>query len=51
LNDVHQRTEIGFVLAGNDRRLINSKLDKIFEFIDNLQLAEIIDTDMEIMML
>jgi uncharacterized protein YlxP (DUF503 family) len=48
LNDVHQRAEIGFALAGNDRRRINSELDKLFEFIENLQLAEIIDTDMEI---
>jgi uncharacterized protein YlxP (DUF503 family) len=49
LNDVHQRASIGFTLTGNDRRLINSKIDKIFEFIENLQLAEVIDTDMEIM--
>ncbi len=49
LNDVHQRAEIGFALTGNDRRLINSKIDKVFEFIENLQLAEIVDTDMEIM--
>jgi len=48
LNDVHQRTEIGFSLTGNDRRRVNSKIDKIFEFIENLQLAEIINTDMEI---
>jgi hypothetical protein len=46
---VHQRAEIGFALTGNDRRLINSKIDKIFEFIENLQLAEVMDTDMEIM--
>lgn len=48
LNDVHQRAGIGFSLVGNDRRQINSKIDKIFEFIENLQLAEMIDTDMEI---
>lgn len=48
LNDIYQRAEIGFALVGNDRRTINSKIDKLFDFIDNLQLAEIIDTDMEI---
>ena len=48
LNDAHQRAEIGFALVGNDRRLINSKIDQIFEFMENLQLAEIIDTEMEI---
>jgi len=49
LNDVHQRAEIGFAMAGNDRRKMNSKIDKLFQFIENLQLAEIVDTDMEIM--
>jgi len=48
LNDVHHRAEIGFSLVGNDRQTINSKIDKIFEFTENLQLAEIIDTEMEI---
>ena len=48
LNDLYQRAKIGFAMVGNDRRVINSKIDKLFEFIDSLQLAEIIDTDMEI---
>ena len=48
LNDVHQRAEIGIALVGNDRRTINSNLDKLIEFIENLQLAEIINSDMEI---
>ena len=47
-NDAHQRAEIGFALVGNDRGLINSKIDKIFNLADALGLAEIIDTDMEI---
>jgi len=50
-NDIHQRAEIGFALAGNDRMVINSKIDKMFNMADNLGLAEIIDTDMEIMSL
>ena len=50
-NDIHQRVEIGFALAGNDRMVINSKIDKMFNMADNLGLAEIIDTDMEIMSL
>jgi len=48
LNDVHQQGEIGFALVGNDGRVINSKMDKLIEFIDSLHLAEIIDTQMEI---
>jgi len=47
-NDIHQRAEIGFALAGNDRKVINSKIDKIFNMLDALGLAEIIDTEMEI---
>ena len=47
-NDIHQRAEIGFTLVGNDRRLINSKTDKLVNFADDLGLAEIIDTEIEI---
>lgn len=47
-NDVHQRAEIGFSLVGNDRKVINSKIDKIFNLADDLGIAEIIDTEMEI---
>ena len=47
-NDIHQRAEIGFTLVGNDKALINSKTDKIFNMVEDLGLAEIIDTEMEI---
>lgn len=47
-NDIHQRAEIGFVLVGNDKAVINSKIDKIFNMADELGLAEIIDSKMEI---
>ena len=50
-NDVHQRAEIGFALAGNDRKVLNAKIDKIFNMIDNLGLAEIVDSEMEIISL
>ena len=48
-NDVQQRAEIGFALVGNSRSLVNSKIDKIFNMTEDLGLAEILDTDMEIM--
>ncbi len=48
-NDQYHRAEIGFALVGNDRAVINSKIDKIFNLADALGLAEIIDTQMEIM--
>lgn len=47
-NDIHQRAKIGFALVGNDRRTINSQIDKLFEFIHRMALAEIIDTETEI---
>lgn len=47
-NDIYQRAEIGFALVGNNRMLINSKIDKIFNLADELGLAEIIDSEMEI---
>ena len=48
-NDVHQRAEIGFSLVGNDKAVINSKIDKMINLAEDLGLAEIIDTEMEIM--
>ena len=50
-NDIHQRAEIGFSLVGNDKALINSKIDKIFNMVEGLGLAEIIDSEMEIISL
>lgn len=50
-NDIYQRAEIGFTMAGNDRNFVNSKIDKVFNFVDSLGLAEIIDTEMEIISL
>jgi len=47
-NDVYQRAVIGFALVGNNRMVVNSKIDKIFNLADDLGLAEIIDSDMEI---
>ena len=47
-NDIHQRAEIGFSLAGNSRQVINSKIDKLLNLLDAIGLAEIIDTEMEI---
>ncbi len=48
LNDVYQRSEIGFSIVGNDRQVVNAKIDKLFNMAEELRLAEIIDTEMEI---
>jgi len=50
-NDNHQRAEIGLAFVGNDRRVINSKLDKALNLVEDMQLAEVIDSDMEIISL
>ena len=47
-NDIHQRAVIGFALVGNNRMVINSKVDKVFNMVDDSGLAEITDTEMEI---
>jgi len=47
-NDVHQKAAIGFAVMGNDQQMINSKLDKMFNFTEDLGLAEIVDSEMEI---
>jgi len=46
--DVYQRAEVGFALVGNDQRVINAKMDKILNLVDEIGLAEMTDTEMEI---
>jgi len=48
-NDLWQSLVIGFCLVGNDSSFINSGIDKILDFIENLYLAEIVDQRIEIM--
>jgi len=50
-NDSLRRAEIGMAFVGNDRRRINSKLDKALNFVEAMQVAEIIDSKMEIISL
>lgn len=50
-NDIHQRAEIGFSMVGNDRAVINSKIDKFFNMAEDLGLAEVVDMEMEIISL
>ncbi|MDL2274650.1 DUF503 domain-containing protein [Desulfosarcina sp. OttesenSCG-928-G10] len=50
-NDVYQRAVIGVSMVGNDRQEINARFDKVFTFADDLGLAEMMDTDLEIISL
>ncbi|MBF0224704.1 MAG: DUF503 domain-containing protein [Desulfobacterales bacterium] len=51
LNDAHQIAEIGFAIVGNDKSVINSAVDKIFNVAEELGLAELFDSEMEIIAL
>lgn len=48
-NDLWQRSKIGFSVVGNDRQFINSSMDKVLNFIENQEIAEIINTRIEIL--
>ena len=47
-NDVHQRALIGVATVGNDTGVVNAKLDKMLDLIEDLGLAELVDARMEI---
>jgi len=47
-NDVWQRAEIGVSVIGNDKAFVNSVLDKVLNFIENLHLAEVTGHDIEL---
>ena len=48
-NDIWQRAQIGICTVSNDRRFINSSLDKIIDFIEKMYVVEVLDTQMEIL--
>ncbi len=47
-NDSHEWLEIGVSITGNDSRVVNSKLDKLINFVDELGLAMIVETQIEL---
>lgn len=47
--DDHGRAELGLAVVGNDRRHVNSMVDNILTFIEDLCLAEVIETDFELL--
>lgn len=48
LNDAHTRAVIGIAMTGNDRTVINSKLDKSVNLVEDLGLAEVTDATLEL---
>ena len=47
-NDKWQRIELGLGAVGNDRRHIDASLNSVVSFIESLYLADIVDTEVEI---
>jgi uncharacterized protein YlxP (DUF503 family) len=47
-NDLWQKAKIGVALVGNDRQLLEARLQQIMKFMENQHLAEIIDSQVEL---
>ena len=47
-NESLLKAEIGFSITGNDRRTVNATMDKVIDMADNIGLAQILDSEMEI---
>ena len=48
-NDFLGHAVLGFVVVGNDSRFVNSCVDKIVDFVDNIGDAPVADYDFEIL--
>jgi len=48
-HDLWQSSQVGFCVVGNDKRFINSSLDKIIRFIEDLNSAEIVKSEIELL--
>jgi len=47
-NDEWKRARIGFAIVGNDRSFVNSRLDKVLQFIEGLNIAGVVDSRIEL---
>lgn len=45
--DLWQRAVLGICSVGNDQQVVNSALDKVVQFIEQTQLAEVADSTLE----
>lgn len=48
-HDLWKSAQIGFCIVGNDKRFINSSLDKVVNFIEELNSAEIVKSEIELL--
>lgn len=47
-NDSWKKAKIGFCVVGNDRRYINAKLDHLLNYIEEMGIAQVIGSNLEI---
>jgi len=47
-HDLLQRAEIGIGAVGNDAQFVNSVVDKVIFYVEELQMAEVVDHRIEI---
>lgn len=45
--DLWQRIELGFAAVGNDQKVLNSKMDKLLNYIESTGLVDIIAAELE----
>ncbi|MFH1624944.1 MAG: DUF503 domain-containing protein [Pseudomonadota bacterium] len=48
-NDKWQKAQVGFCTVGNDKRYVNSALDQVINFIDDLRIVEILNSEIELL--
>lgn len=47
-HDLWQRTRLGLCVVANEREFVNSVLDRVLNFIERLQVADIVDHQIEL---
>jgi hypothetical protein len=48
-NELWQRSQLGLSIVGNDRRFVNSYLDKVVNFIESMNIVNIAHSELEIL--
>ncbi len=47
--DLWQRAQVGVAIVGNDRAVINQKLDHVLNFVDKIGTAEVVNHHIELL--
>ena len=47
-HDLWQRAELGLAVVGNDEKVLSQTVDRVLHFMENQHLAEIIDSQLEL---